>query len=59
MCDGFDRKHWQANRYGRWRQLTGPYDLNLDYYPTWDGDCRIVDVHPATAARLGAIRGQR
>ena len=58
LCDGFGRKSWPANRYGRWHQLNGPYDLNFDYYPTWGADCRVFVVDAETAALLGPIRGQ-
>ncbi len=39
----YDRLHILANRRGRYKMLTfGPYDVNIDYYPTWAGPGRPV-----------------
>lgn len=57
-CDAFDRKEWPGNRPGRYDVVCGALDVNLDYYPTWGGSCRIVAVGRGTGKLLGAIQGQ-
>ncbi len=31
-----------SNRFGRYQALFGPYEVNFNYYPSWDGDSRVV-----------------
>ena len=31
-----------ANRPGIYKPIAGPYEVNFDYYPSWDGDSRII-----------------
>lgn len=56
--DGFERRSWPANRFGRWEIVSGPYEVNFDYYPLWGSNWRIVAVDADVASKLGAIRGQ-
>ncbi|HSM70529.1 MAG TPA: phospholipid carrier-dependent glycosyltransferase [Anaerolineales bacterium] len=32
----------QANRLGTYTPIFGPFEVNFDYYPSWDGDSRII-----------------
>jgi 4-amino-4-deoxy-L-arabinose transferase-like glycosyltransferase len=57
--DAFDRKKWPGNRFGRWHVVSGPRDINFDYYPTWGGNPHIVAIAANAAADLGPIRGER
>jgi hypothetical protein len=42
---------WLANRRGRYTVVPpGPFEVNWDYYPTWEGPERLV-VTDATTAR--------
>jgi hypothetical protein len=38
-----------ANRLGVYNPIFGPYEVNFDYYPSWEGDARIV-IMPIEAA---------
>ena len=31
-----------ANRPGIYNPIFGPYEVNFDYYPSWDGDSRVI-----------------
>jgi hypothetical protein len=31
-----------SNRFGMYRTPFGPYEVNFNYYPSWDGDTRLV-----------------
>jgi hypothetical protein len=47
---------WPANTLGRYEVISGPSDVNFDYYPSWSGDRRLVAVDMATAERFGLVR---
>ncbi len=53
-----DWHRWTANHPGIIRASFGPLDANLDYYPTWEGNPRIVIVSFAEAVRLGVFDAQ-
>lgn len=57
-CDAFDRKWWPGNHRGRWQVVSGPYEVNFDYYPTWGGSCRFVALDAAVGDLLPAFRGE-
>jgi Dolichyl-phosphate-mannose-protein mannosyltransferase len=44
-----------ANFRGLSRGWFGPYEINWDYYTTWDGDDRIVILDTARALNLGMV----
>ena len=46
-----------CNRLGVYRTVSGPADLNWDYYPTWKGEPRFLAVTTATARTLGVPLG--
>ena len=35
--------HLLCNRPGQYRLVSGPLEVNFDYYPDWLGDARAVD----------------
>ncbi|TFH25132.1 MAG: hypothetical protein E4H03_01660 [Myxococcales bacterium] len=47
---------WPANTLGRYEVISGPSDVNFDYYPSWSGDRRLVAVDMETAQRSGLVR---
>jgi hypothetical protein len=57
-CDAFDRKWWPGNHRGRWQVVSGPYEVNFDYYPTWGGNCRYVACSAAVGENLPSFRGE-
>lgn len=50
-AQGRDRKLWPANRIHYRLLPSGPYEVNWDYYPTWEGPERIVMVRSADVLR--------
>ncbi len=47
---------WPANRFHQFTRWFGPYDANLDYYPTWNnGDDRIVVLSSEQWRRSGML----
>jgi 4-amino-4-deoxy-L-arabinose transferase-like glycosyltransferase len=46
------RTPW-GGRPGAYEQVSGPYEVDYDWYPDWAGDPRLVVTSPAVAARLG------
>jgi len=45
-----DWRRWPANRHGLYHLISGPLEVNFDYYPSWEGDPRLVAM-PMEAAR--------
>jgi hypothetical protein len=43
---------WPANRYGFVTKWFGPYEVNLDYYPSWWGNHRLVVMPTARAMQV-------
>jgi hypothetical protein len=48
-----DLGRWRGIGWHAFEQVTGPHDVNLDYYIDWRGDARVFATDPETAARLG------
>jgi hypothetical protein len=44
---------WTANRRNYVWTWFGPYEVNFNYYPSWEGDRRILVMPMRTARRLG------
>jgi hypothetical protein len=45
-----------ANRFGLYEPPYGPYEVNLNYYPSWDGDSRLVVIKLQDALNQKRIR---
>jgi hypothetical protein len=45
-----------ANRYGIYDLVSGPMEVNWDYYPTWPGDARVLSTSSAIARLVGAAQ---
>jgi hypothetical protein len=45
-----------ANRFGLYETPYGPYEVNLNYYPSWDGDSRLVAIKVQDALNQKPIR---
>jgi hypothetical protein len=48
-------REWPATSRGTYR-VVGPLEVNFDYYPTWDGDDRVLFITPEEARRFGLAR---
>lgn len=46
-------ERWLANRRGYAAAWFGPYEVNFDYYPTWQGRDRLIVMPAARAVELG------
>ncbi len=44
-----------SNRFGLYETPFGPYEVNFNYYPSWDGDSRVVVVRMSEALRQGLV----
>ncbi|MDM8554068.1 glycosyltransferase family 39 protein [Desulfococcaceae bacterium HSG7] len=44
-----------ANRRGLYKVVSGIYEVNLDYYPSWRGDLRILATDVKTGKQLGVL----
>ena len=47
---------WRANRLNYTERWFGPYEVNFDYYPSWEGNDRILVMNRADAVMLGVFR---
>jgi Dolichyl-phosphate-mannose-protein mannosyltransferase len=45
-----------ANRYGIYDLVSGPMEVNWDYYPTWPGDARVLSTSSAIGRLVGAAQ---
>jgi len=41
----------QSNRYNQYHVIMGPYEVDYNYYPTWEGDQRVVAISVDNAFR--------
>jgi hypothetical protein len=48
-------ERWSANRFNYTWRWFGPYEVNLNYYPSWAGDDRIVVMPISSALALGVF----
>lgn len=44
-----------SNRFGLYETPFGPYEVNFNYYPSWDGDSRLVTVRMSEALHHGLM----
>jgi len=44
---------WIENRHNTYITVSGIYEVNWDYYASWDGDMRILAVKKEIARKLG------
>lgn len=51
VCLSRELKEPIANRLGVYNPIFGPYEVNFDYYPSWEGDSRIVIIPMEAALR--------
>ena len=50
-----DPAKWDATKFNYTKTWFGPYELNFNYYPTWEGEDRIVVLNVPAAARLNVF----
>ena len=50
-----DWQLWVANRPGIYRTVSGPLEVNFDYYPSWAGPPRVLAVTIDTAKKLKVV----
>lgn len=43
---------WYGNRFSVFEIVSGPFEVNLDYYPSWKGDPRVFVVDRETAEKI-------
>jgi hypothetical protein len=57
MKDEIQWADFQPNEFGLYTAISGPADVNLNCYPTWPGDDRIMSMkyNRANAATLGDV----
>ncbi len=44
-----------SNRFGLYETPFGPYEVNFNYYPSWDGDSRVVVIRMSNALSQGLV----
>lgn len=54
--EAFDRKYWPAYTPALTKTWFGPFEVNLNYYPYWGGDDRIIVMSKTTAQKID-LRG--
>lgn len=47
---------WPVNRSGNYDVVSGPFEVNWDYYSSWAGDMRVIATSKSIAERLGVIQ---
>jgi 4-amino-4-deoxy-L-arabinose transferase-like glycosyltransferase len=52
-AEGRPVRDWPANRPNLTLTWFGPYEVNFNYYPTWEGEERIVLMRPGQARGMG------
>lgn len=50
-----DWRKWSCNRLGQYRLVSGPLEVNFDYYPTWEGESRVVELSMRRAREMHLV----
>ncbi|MFN2455739.1 MAG: phospholipid carrier-dependent glycosyltransferase [Pyrinomonadaceae bacterium] len=53
LSEALNRKNWPAYTPALTKTWFGAYEVNLNYYPYWSGDDRLVAMSMATARKVG------
>jgi hypothetical protein len=48
-------RHLLSNRLGQYQVVSGPLEVNFDYYPSWAGDARAVDLSMQRARKMQLV----
>lgn len=46
---------WSANRLGQYQLVSGPLEVNFDYYPTWEGEPRVIELSMQRAREMHLV----
>ena len=52
------RTNYSCNRLGQYRRVSGPLEVNFDYYPDWQGPARVVDLSMQRAREMQLLPKQ-
>jgi hypothetical protein len=47
-----DLGKWYGNRWGVYDMVSGSFEVNLEYYPSWKGDAKVFAVSPRAADKM-------
>jgi hypothetical protein len=46
---------WSCNRLGQYHLVSGPLEMNFDYYPTWEGESRVIELSMQRAREMHLV----
>lgn len=46
---------WSCNRLGQYHLVSGPLEMNFDYYPTWEGEPRVIELSMRRAREMHLV----
>jgi hypothetical protein len=46
---------WSCNRLGQYHLVSGPLDVNFDYYPTWEGEPKVIELSMQRAREMHLV----
>jgi len=46
---------WSCNRLGQYHLVSGPLEVNFDYYPTWEGESRVIELSMQRAREMHLV----
>lgn len=46
---------WSCNRLGQYHLVSGPLEVNFDYYPTWEGEPRVIELSMRRAREMHLV----
>ena len=46
---------WSCNRLGQYHLVSGPLEVNFDYYPTWEGESRVIELSMRRAREMQLV----
>jgi hypothetical protein len=52
-----DWENWSCNRLGQYQLISGPIEVNLDYYSSWRGASMVVEVSMTRAREMHLLPG--
>jgi hypothetical protein len=50
-----DWMKWSCNRLGQYHLVSGPLEVNFDYYPTWEGASRVIELSMRRAREMHLV----
>lgn len=56
ILSSIELEYPQANRFGVYSTPLGPYEVNFNYYPSWDGEVRLVFIPIEEAIAQGLLK---